>query len=170
MLNLTTLLLALLAIAVMCGAVSAASRRPAPVPNYYYFDGHGFVAGQPSDNRPYLALRDNELPVVVNRATKREAVALSPDHGALAGICYIQSSGGKIADSSGYLPCPRTVITISSGSRVVTTVQSDDNGYFTVVLVEGVYKIDTGAVWAEARVEKGKTVLVPLRAGKRMAD
>jgi hypothetical protein len=49
-------------------------------------------------------------------------------------------------------------------------VQSDENGFFSAELGEGAYRIVTGAIRVVARIEKGKTVLVPLRAGKRMAD
>jgi hypothetical protein len=90
--------------------------------------------------------------------------------GALAGICYIQSSGGRLTAGSGYAPCPRTTIAISSGSTVVTSVVSNEHGYFVAILPAGSYRIGSGAFAAEATVENGTTFLVPLRAGKRMVD
>ena len=166
----STLILTGLALIVMCVAVSAASKRPAAAWNYLHFDGRGFVAGQPPDGGPFLAVRDHVLPVVISRAVKIEAVSLPKNKGAIAGICYIQSSGGKLAGGRGIVPCPRTPITISSGNTVVTSVQSDENGYFVAILASGSYRIGSGALAAEVTVENGTTLLVPLRAGKRMVD
>jgi hypothetical protein len=166
----STLILALLAVTVMCVSLSAASKRPAAVWNFYHFDGHGFVAGLPADGVPFLAVRDRAVPLVLTRAVRAEAVELPANRGALAGICYIQNSGGKLAVGRGYAPCPRTPITISSGNTVVTNVISDANGYFVALLAAGSYMIGSGAFAAEATVENGTTVLVPLRAGKRMVD
>jgi hypothetical protein len=166
----STLILALLAVTVMCVSLSAASKRPAVVWNFYHFDGHGFVAGQPPDGGPFLAVRDRAVPLVLTRAVRTEAVALPANKGALAGICYFQNSGGKLAGGSGYAPCPRTPITISSGNTVVTNVLSDENGYFVALLAAGSYMIGSGAFAAKATVENDTTVLVPLRAGKRMVD
>ena len=166
----STLILAGLAVIVMCVAVSAASKRPEAAWNYYYFDGRGFVAGQPPDGGPFLAVRDHAVPVALTRADRAEAVALPANKGALAGICYIQSSGGKLAGGRGFTPCPRTPITISSGNTVVTSVLSDENGYFVAILAGGSYRVGSGVFTAEATVENGTTLLVPLRAGKRMVD
>jgi hypothetical protein len=49
-------------------------------------------------------------------------------------------------------------------------VYSDENGYFMAILAAGSYRIGNGAFAADAKVENGTTVLVPLRAGKRMVD
>ncbi|MBC8017199.1 MAG: hypothetical protein H7X83_01600 [Verrucomicrobia bacterium] len=166
----STLILAGLVLIVMCVAVSAASKRPGAAWNYYHFDGRGFVAGQPPDGGPFLAVRDHVLPVEMSRAVKIEAVSLPKNKGAIAGICYIQSSGGKLEGGRGYAPCPRTTITISSGNTVVTSMLSDENGYFVAILAAGSYRVGSGAFAVEALVEKGTTVLVPLRAGKRMVD
>ena len=159
-----------LMVLVMCMTVSAFSKRPAADWNYYHFDGHRFIAGQPANDGAYLALRDDVLPVILTRPTKIEAVALPANKGALAGICYIQRSGGKLSESSGYLPCPPTHITISTGNTAVTSVLSDENGYFMALLPAGRYRVSSGAFMVETRVENGSTVLVPLRTGKRMVD
>ena len=155
---------------IMCMTVYAFSKRPVADWNYYHFDGHRFIAGQPANDGAYLALRDGVLPVVLTRPTKVEAVALPAGKGALAGICYIQRSGGKLSESNGYLPCPPTNITISTGNTAVTSVLSDENGYFIKLLPAGRYKVSSGAFMVETRVEIGSSVLVPLRAGKRMVE
>jgi len=166
----STLILAVVAVCIMCVAVSAASRRQTTAWNHYHFDGHVFVAGPPADDSPFLAVRDRTVPVVLTRAAQAEATPLPSDKGALAGICYLRSSGGKLAGGRGYAPCPRTTITVSSGKTVVTSVLSDDHGYFVALLVAGSYRISNGIFEAEAIVEKGTTVIVPLLAGKRMVD
>ena len=166
----TTFFLAGLALIVMCVTVSAASKRPGAVWNYYHFDGRGFAAGPSPDGRPFLAVRDRCLPVVLTRMAGIKAQALPAGKGALAGICYIQSSGGKLAGNSGYLPCPGVSLSISSGSGVVVTVPTDADGFFVAVLDAGSYTVGSGAFSSRATVEKGTTILAPLRAGKRMVD
>ena len=166
----STLLLAVLAVVIICTAVSAAAGRQGGTWNYYHFDGHGFVAGQPADNSPFLAVRDNAVPVVLIRAARIETLALPSDKGALAGICYIQISGGKLTGRHGYIPCPRSPVTISSANSAETSVLSDENGYYVAILAKGSYRIGSGAFAVEATVENGTTVFVPLRAGKRMVD
>ena len=159
-----------LMVLVMCMTVSAFSKRPAADWNYYHFDGHRFISGQPANGGAYLALRDGVLPVFLPRPTKVEAVALPAGKGALAGICYIQRSGGKLSESNGHLPCPPTYITISTGNTAITSVLSDENGYFMALLPPGRYRVSSGAFVVETKVEIVSTVLVPLRAGKRMVD
>jgi hypothetical protein len=168
--NGATLFLGALMVVILCVAASAFSIRPDTAWNYYHFDGHGFSAGQPAAGTPFLALRDGVLPVVLSRPTKVESVALPADKGVIAGICFIQSSGGRLTEGLGYAPCPRTPVTISSGSTVVTKVDSDENGYFVVVLPAGSYRVSSGVFGVESKVVKGTTKLVPLRAGKRMVD
>ena len=166
----STLLLAVLAVIIMCVAVSAAARRQGTVWNYYHFDGHAFAAGQPDDNSPFLAVQDRAVPVVLTRAAQIEATPLPPDKGALAGICYIQSSGGKLAGGPGYSPCPAIPLTISSGTTVVVHTETDRSGYFIALLSAGVYRISSGAFAREVTVEVGKTTLGALQTGKRMVD
>jgi hypothetical protein len=165
----STIILAALAVIVICVAVSAASKRPAAW-NYYHFDGHGFVAGRPADGSPFLAVRDRIQPVVLTSTSRIEAVALPPDKGALAGFCYIRSSGGKLAGGSGHVPSPGITVSIFSGNTVVLLTQTDEYGYFVALLPAGVYRISSGAFAAEAAVEAGKTTLSALQTGKRMVD
>lgn len=166
----STLILALVAVVIMCAAVSAASRRQATAWNYYHFNGQAFVAGRPADDSPFLALRDSAVPVVLTGSNKIEATALPPDKGALAGICYLRSSGGKPAGGSSYIPSPGTVLTILSGAEVVQRTQTDESGYFVALLPAGSYRVSSGAFAAEAAVEVGKTTLTALSTGKRMVD
>jgi hypothetical protein len=166
----STLILAVLAVIIMCVAVSAAARRQDATWHYYHFDGHGFVAGQPADGSPFLAVRDCAVPLVLTRATRVEATPLPPDKGALAGFCYIQSFGGKLASGRGFVPSPGIAVSIVSGAAPVLHMQTDGAGYFVALLPAGVYRITSGAFAAEATVEVGKTTLSALQTGKRMVD
>jgi hypothetical protein len=166
----STFLLAVLAVVVMCVAVTAASKRPDAAWRYYHFDGRVFIAGQPGDGSPFLALREHVLPVVLTRMAKVEAVSLPPGKGALAGICYIHSSGGKLAGGRGYSPCPGMPLAVSFGDTAVLHMQTDESGFFVAVLPAGEYRISSGAFSAQVAVVAGTTTLSALQAGKRMVD
>lgn len=146
----------------------AAAKLPADVWNFYHFDGTAFAPGPAVDGSAFLAVREKLLPVVltVQAATIEQAV-LPDGAGAIAGICYIQSSGGKLGGGGGYKPYPRLPLLISTEGREFVTVQTDDHGYFVVVLPAGVYSVGSSPL---ITVERGMSTLVPLRAGKRMVD
>lgn len=165
------LLLCILTSVSMALPASAAGNRPADVWNYYHFDGVGFIPGPSTDNSPFVAVRERLRPVIVLAQTADRAQTALPDgSGVIAGICYIRSSGGKPGSGAGYLPYPRVPLLISSGGKAFVTVQTDDQGYFVVVLPAGTYAIGSGPFTAEITVERGSTTLVPLMAGKRMVD
>jgi hypothetical protein len=165
------LLLAVLACAVVSTTAVAAATRPGDAWVYYHFDGVGFKAGPSSDEKPFVAVREGARPVVLlTQVANIESLDLPQGAGAISGICYLQSSGGKLGDASGYVPCPKVPLLVSSGGKQLVTVQTDEQGYFVVVLPAGTYSIGSGPFTAEIPVESGITSLVPLRAGKRMVD
>jgi len=165
------LLLAFFLCAALPAGVSAAANRPADVWNYYHFNRTAFTPGPAIDGSAYVAVREKVRPVVVTaQAADIGQTALPDESGAIAGICYLQSSGGKLGNGSGFVPYPRVPLLISSGGKQFVTVQTDDHGYFVVVLPAGIYSIGSGPFTAEITVERGITTLVPLRAGKRMVD
>lgn len=166
----STFILAVVAVAVMCVAVSAASRRQAAAWNFYHFDGQAFVTGRPVDGSQFLAVRDRDVPLVLIQAGRVEAARLPADKGALAGICYLRSSGGKLAGGSGFAPRPAAALEIYSGDALVQRTQTDGSGYFVALLPAGAYRISCGAFAAEVAVEAGKTTLAAVQAGKRMVD
>lgn len=152
-------------------ALSGAGNRPADVWNYYHFDGASFTPGPAIDGSAYVAVREQVRPVVLTaQAADIGQTPLPAGAGAIAGICYLQSSGGKLGGGSGYRPCPRVPLLIHSGGKELVTVQTDDHGHFVVVLPAGTYSIGNGPLTAGITVERGITTLVPLRAGKRMVD
>ncbi|HEY5522953.1 MAG TPA: hypothetical protein VIK21_07145 [Desulfuromonadaceae bacterium] len=159
----------------LCAAVpvmvSAAGNRPTDVWNYYHFDGIAFIPGPPADGSAFVAVREKARPVVLSTPTSQiEQTALPKGEGAIAGICYLQSSGGKLGSSSGFKPYPRVPLLISTGGKDFVTVQTDDYGYFVVVLPAGSYTVGSGQFTVEITVERGITTFAPLRAGKRMVD
>ena len=164
-------LLGFLIVTVLYSTSTAATKVPADVWNYYHFDGSAFTPGPTIDGSAFVAIRENVQPVILTApAAQIESIALPVGAGAITGICYIQSSGGKLASGSGFKPYPRLPLLISTGGKPFVTVQTDDHGYFVVVLPAGTYSVGSGPITAEITVERGITTLVPLRAGKRMVD
>jgi len=164
------LLLTTVTLAVICVAVSAASKRPGAIRSFYHFDGSRLVNGPPPANGSYLAVQDRAVPVILTGPAGIEATVLPPGIGALAGICFIRTAGGKLASNSGFSPCPDLPLALSSGGKVVLRTRTDKSGFFVAVLPAGVYRMVSGAFTVETQVESGKTTLVALQAGKRMVD
>jgi hypothetical protein len=163
-----SLLLLVLAVMLFSFDASALARRPAEQWAYFHFDGGQFVAGKP-DAGTFVAVRDGVQPMVTARAEKLQGAPLPAGTGAVVGICYVQSSGGKLRAGPGFDAVPLIPVEISAGGKPVATVETDRNGYFVVALPPGSYKIGArGAV--EVKVTKGSTTFVPLRVGKRMVD
>lgn len=159
-----------LVMAVAAATALAVSDYPAGTWVYYHFDGTGFVAGQPPAGGPFIGIRKHALPVILSQPSPIEVSSLPAGKGAVAGVCYIQSSGGRLADGRNYLPAPLMPLPVSSGGKLVATIQTDDQGHFVAALDAGVYRIGTPPLTAEVEIERGMTTLVPLRVGKRMVD
>lgn len=164
-------LIILLLLACTSFSAGAAAKRPADVWSYYHFNGTAFTAGPATDGTPYIAVREKVRPLFLTApTTPLEQTALPEGSGVIAGICYLQSSGGKLGTSASFKPYPRVPLLLSSGGKQLVTVQTDDHGYFLVVLPAGTYTIGSEPFTTEFTVERGITTLVPLRAGKRMVD
>lgn len=164
------LLVMLLCISVSALA-SAVANRPIGVWNYYHFDGSAFIPGPAGDGNAFIALRENFQPVVLTAPTAHlEETSLPQGAGAIAGICYLQISGGKLGGGGGFRTFPHMPLTVFSEGKQFVTVQTDDNGYFVVVLPAGTYSVGTGAFTVDIAVKRGITTLIPLRVGKRMVD
>lgn len=164
--------LLVLLISIMPSVVAAATGRPpVAVWNYYHFDGTAFKPGPSTDGTAFIAVRENTRPVILaTPGTQISQTVLPTGNGVIAGICYLQSAGGKLGTGGSFVPYPRAPLLISTEGREFVTVQTDDHGYFMVVLPAGTYAIGSGPFTAEIVVERGVTTLVPLRAGKRMVD
>lgn len=166
------ILLVLLFCATIPATASATANRPPSAWNYYHFDGSAFIPGPAVDGSAFIAVREKTQPVVLMApAASFEQTPLPEQAGVIAGICYLQISGGKLGGGGGrFQPCQRVPLTIFSGGKPFITVQTDDNGYFIVVLPAGIYSIGDEPFSADIKVERGITTLAPLRAGKRMVD
>lgn len=152
-------------------SAGAFSKRPLDTWVYYHFDGSSFQPGPATDGTAFIAVRNEFQPVVTQSPLSTlDAPALSTKSGVIAGICYFQTSGGKLGNGPGYTPCPDTPLQVSSGGKQFVTVKTDEHGYFVVVLEAGTYSLGNGPFTANITVENGVTSLVPLRAGKRMVD
>ena len=150
---------------------AAAGKHPAEMWSFYHFDGTAFTSGPAVDGSAFIAVREKLRPVVMTSQTHPiEQTALPDGTGVIAGICYLSSSGGKLGTGPAFTPYPRVPLLISTGGKQLVTVQTDDNGYFLVILATGTYSVGSGPFTAEISVERGITTLVPLRAGKRMVD
>jgi len=158
-----------LLIALLCVTAVAAAKRPGSHWQYFHFDGHSFIAGQPAGDATFVAVNKDFMPAVLTHASKPKTMALPPDKGVLVGFCYIQSSGGKLTSSASYQPGARMPVEITANGKHVAVTETDDKGYFVIALSAGSYHIICKET-VEAKVENGTTILVPLRVGKRMVD
>jgi hypothetical protein len=136
----------------------------------YTFNGIEFV-NQRIEGLPSIWVRDGFSP----RAEEPDKASadtgrLSPKKGAVTGVCYIHSSGGKIASMSGFGPLPDEQITIKNAIYGVSVIRSDSLGFFSEELLPETYELFCRGVKVRATVREGKTVLTVIRGGKRMAD
>ena len=161
--------LALLSVALICLTAHAMSRRPAQQWAFFHFDGQSFVAGQPSYGTPFIAVRGGMRPVVLKRAGTIAEAKLAPGTGAVVGICYVQSSGGKLRPAGGHRPAAQLPVRILSGEKVVAMIETDEDGFFVATLPAGSYRIEARET-REVTVDNGSTALISLRVGKRMVD
>lgn len=163
------LILVALTVAFTALTVHAFAKRPSELWSFFHFDGQRFATGKSGEPlAPFVAVRAGVRPVVETREERIREAALPEGNGAIAGICFVQSYGGKSRPAAGYHPVPLLAVPITTGETQVTTVETDNNGYFVAVLPRGTYRV--GAEGVEVKVEGGATKLVPLRVGKRMVD
>lgn len=136
----------------------------------YTFNGAEFVTQQIS-GLPSIWVRDGYQP----QTGEPEKLAvdigkLSPGSGAVAGICYIRTSGGKLVDRSGIDLLADEQITIRNAKFGITVVRSNSAGIFTEELFPGSYELFCRGAKTDVTVREGKTALTAIRCGKRMAD
>jgi hypothetical protein len=136
----------------------------------YTFDGIKF--SPTSDNLSNsIWVRSGHFPSTAKPVPgSASADRLPPGIGAVAGICYRQTTGGKMAAQSSFTPYHDEQITFRSKSEGVSVTRTDKNGYFMEYLPTGEYELFCRGVRTEFRIKQGETTLVPIRGGKRMAD
>jgi hypothetical protein len=161
----TAALAALLTVTTSCSL----SAHP-PKWEKFTFNGQEFQSGG-IDNRPAIWLRDGYSPRIAEpQDASLDYGKLPPKSGAIAGVCYLQISGGKLADQSGAKPLPDEQITISSSKYGISVTRSDAAGFFIEELFPGDYQLYCRGAGLEVRVKEGQTVLVPIKGAKRMVD
>jgi len=136
----------------------------------FFFDGTNFSPAIDSSANA-IWLRNGHFPSTTKPAAG-PAIAdrLPPGTGAVAGICYLQTSGGKISPHNAVTPYPNEQITFKSKTDGVSITRTDKDGYFIEYLTAGDYELFCRGVRTEIRIKQGETTLVPVRGGKRMAD
>lgn len=132
------------------------------------FNGREFTSER-NPGVPSLYQRPGFLPVISTAEGCSREDRLPSGMGGLAVLCYIQTEGGKMASSKGYLPCASAAIEIRGGEQRMV-VRADDGGYVVLSLPEGEYTVVCQAVSRKVRIERLKTAVIALRAGKRMVD
>jgi hypothetical protein len=133
----------------------------------YSFNGKEFIAGDIM-GMPTLWVRNGYAPQT--ESSSRSGSALATAYGAVAGFCYLQVSGGKLAEGGGTLPLNDERITIYSEKLDNIVSRSDSAGFFSTSLPPGDYEIGCRGQRKPFRIRNGETTLIPLQCGKRMVD
>ncbi len=133
------------------------------------FDGREFVPGA-GDGAVVLLLRAGYLPLFRTEAAVTPSIPLPDGMGAVAGICYIQTAGGKLASGGGPLLVERCPIEVMDSSRHSRQITADNHGFFALPLPPGLYELRTAAGRITLAVTTGRSSLAALRVGKRMVD
>jgi hypothetical protein len=136
----------------------------------YTFDGTNFSPSTESFSRA-IWLLSGHFPSTTEPTTGAARLErLPPGTGAVAGICYLQTSGGKIFGQNSFSPYPNEQITFKSKAAGVSVTRTDKKGYFAETLSAGDYELFCRGVRTDFTINQGETTLVPMRCGKRMAD
>lgn len=147
-----------------CAGGSSSAWKP------YIFDG---IYLSPASNASPNALwvQNGYLPRAIKPTSQSlTSDKLPPGTGAVAGICYLQTTGGKISRQSSFATFPDEQITFKGKTGETSTTKTDKNGYFTAYLTDGDYELFCRGARTGFSVKAGETTLVPIRGGKRMAD
>ena len=135
----------------------------------WHFDGRAFAPGT-GDGNLVVLVRDGYLPVVQTRNDSKPGSSLPEGQGVVAGLCYVQVAGGKLANRSVTVPTAGYPLEIVGATGTGWRVTTGDNGFFTAPLPPGTYEVRGSGMPVKVTVTAGKTSLVALRTGKRMAD
>jgi len=136
----------------------------------YIFDGVNF---SPTDNNNSNAIwtRSGHFPTTsAPTPDSAHSDKLPPGTGAVAGICYLQTTGGRISERNLFTPYINEQITLRNKTDGTFVTRTDSSGYFVEFLNPGEYELFCRGVRTEFRIKQGETTLVPIRGGKRMAD
>lgn len=133
-----------------------------------YFDGTDFRDGI-AINKPTVYRRDGYLPIVHSREDSPPNDRLPKGTGALVLHCYLQGSGGKLLRTAGSQPVAYAAVELKEGDRKIL-MRTDSEGYAVIALPAGEYEVSVQGMKRTVTLEKGRTLLAPIRVGKRMVD
>ena len=128
------------------------------------FDGSGFVS---SSGGGSIQIRDGYLPIPAGTAAREDE--LPNGTGAVALLCFQQSSGGRLRPHPSIAPMPGVAVTVT-GKKITLAARADASGYLVLALPPGTYDFRLFGFSKKVKVETGKTALVAIRGGKRMVD
>lgn len=164
MISRSALLLLLSPLFFACSNSNASSWTP------YMFNGTSFYIANDTPSKA-IWIRHGFLPYSGQDSPYTAAnMKLPPGTGAVAGICYLLTSGGKIASQNMITPLPDEQITMKLTGEGIFVTRTDNSGYFTDALYPGDYEFSCRGVKVLGKVRTGETTFIPLRGGKRMAD
>lgn len=129
------------------------------------YEGNRFVK---DSGGSAILVRDGYLPVPADALAPRED-RLPKGTGAIALLCFQQSSGGKLRPRPSIAPLAGMAVTISRNSLTLAA-RTDASGYLVLALPPGSYRLQLLGFSKRVDVKVGKTALVALRGGKRMVD
>lgn len=115
-----------------------------------------------------VLLKNGYLPDIVSAGQVPREDVLPEGTGGVAGICYIETGGGK-QKRGGHIPLGGAVIELSKGAWRMAA-RADVQGYFVLALPPGEYELKLFGFSGRFRVESGKNALVAVRGGKQTAD
>ncbi|NVN98463.1 MAG: hypothetical protein HXX17_03995 [Geobacteraceae bacterium] len=147
-----------------CAGITASKWSP------YVFDGNRFSIAT-SNTAAAIWVRNGHLPAASDVQPDPTATPPLPKGtGAVAGICYLQSTGGKSSAQSHFIPYANEQVTFKGKTDGVSVAITDKNGYFLNHLHKGDYELFCRGIKREFTIREGETTFVPIRGGKRMAD
>jgi hypothetical protein len=132
----------------------------------YHFDGNAFRSGGGAKSAT-VYLKEGYLPFF--EAVGGKETKLPEGRGVIAGICYLQTAGGKLKEGDVYIPIQNVPVEII-GDSWRQTVKTTPSGFFVGVLPPGDYEVRLPGATGKIGVEGGKTSLLAVRGGKRMVD
>ncbi|MFZ3208659.1 MAG: hypothetical protein WA140_07470 [Geobacteraceae bacterium] len=132
----------------------------------YHFDGNAFRSGKGARGAT-VYLKEGYLPLF--GAVGGNEAKLPEGKGVIAGICYLQTAGGKLKQGDAYIPLQNVPVEII-GASWRQTVRTTASGFFVVVPPPGDYEARLPGAIGKIGVERGKTSLLAVRGGKRMVD
>jgi hypothetical protein len=130
----------------------------------YLFDGATFREGKAEGA---VLVKDGRLPQV-GEVSAREDL-LPEGTGAVALFCYLQGAGGKLKRLPRVIPVAGAAVSVQ-GEGLTLAARTDGAGYLILALPPGSYEFRLSGFSKRVAIEKGKTTLTFLRAGKRMGD